>query len=257
MRRRRSVYQARPLPCPLYKSCSFTWGPDLQVVATDETLNCNSLLILDKSISAREILGYLLQVNMGECGKLCNSSLNTYLPQQSCSYTSTREKREHMSMDRPVGEGTQQLLPNRNSWHKCPSTGKRSKETRYVHTSNCCPQQNSTSIDFCDTSESKRHHAQWNETEHRVTPLARGPKEGKSNPCWEISAALPAEKWTPRNNTADDPRQWQGQTESRWGEVQVPGEGTCPTPQSQARSPAHSATTRYPQTQSQSWFLLQ
>ena len=115
MRSRRSVYQARPLPCPLYKSCSFTWGPDLQVVATDETLNCNSLLMLDKSISAREILGYLLQVNMGECGKLCNSSLNTYLPQQSCSYTSTQEKREHMSMDRPVGEGTQQLLPNRGS----------------------------------------------------------------------------------------------------------------------------------------------
>ena len=73
MRSQGSVYQARPLPCSLYKSCSFPWGPDLQVTATDETPSCNSLLILDKSIFEREIPGYLLQVNIGKCGKLCDS----------------------------------------------------------------------------------------------------------------------------------------------------------------------------------------
>ena len=63
----------------------------------------------------------------------CATALNTYLPQQFCSYTSTQEKQEHMFMDRPLGERTQQLHPNRNSWCKCPSTGKRLNETRYVH----------------------------------------------------------------------------------------------------------------------------
>lgn len=53
---------------------------------------------------------------------------------------------------------------------------------RSVHTLNCCPQQNPTSIDLWDTSECKHHRAQWSETDGTLPDTAcTGPKEGRSN----------------------------------------------------------------------------
>lgn len=114
----------------------------------------------------------------------CATALNTYLPQQFCSYISTQEKREHMSMDRPVGERAQHLHPNRNSWCKCPSTGKRLNETRYVHAWTAAHNK-TAQAPTCETqvnlnviiSSETRQHTTW----------------GESNTWWEMSPAVSAE----------------------------------------------------------------
>ena len=105
-----------------------------------------------------------------------------------------------------------------------------------------CPQQNSTSTDLWDTSESKRHHLQWNETAHCVTLLCTRVQGGKSNTRWEISAAVSAEmnakKWQ-----SGRPKMVAGARREQVGGIQAPGEGTCSTSQSQAGSPLFTQRT--------------